>query len=186
MKKFMLIAVMMVAAMSVQAQDEYKNEIGVSYGFGSVSNYASILFEAFTFSSSDQGGFWGPVGLEYYHHVTPVVSVGAIATIAGCNWKKSNDTTYKNAKTTYISVMPSVKFNWLRKEHFGMYSKLAVGPIFINSSSDFNGSKETQSKVKVIGQVSALGMEFGSQVRGFAELGFGEQGILLAGIRYKF
>ncbi len=186
MKKFMLIAAMMIAAMSVNAQDEYKNEIGVSYGVGSVSNYASILLEAFTFSSDDQGGFWGPIALEYYHHVSPVISVGAVGTIAGCSWSKSSDTSYKNAKTTYISLMPSVKFSWLRKEHFGMYSKLAAGAIFINSSADYNGKNDTESSVKFMGQVSALGMEFGSQVRGFVELGFGEQGILLAGLRCKF
>jgi len=186
MKKFMLIAAMMVAAMSVNAQDEYKNEIGVSYGVGSVSNYASILFEAFTFSASDQGGFWGPIALEYYHHVSPVISVGAIGSVAGCTWSKSDDSVFKNAKTTYISVMPSVKFSWLRKAHFGMYSKLAAGAIFINSSADKNGSKESDSAVRFMGQVSALGMEFGSQLRGFVELGFGEQGILLAGLRCKF
>jgi len=182
----MLIAAMMIAAMSVNAQDEYKNEIGVSYGVGSISNYASILFEAFTFSASDQSGFWGPIALEYYHHLTPSISLGAVGAISGCSWKKDNDSVYKNAKTTYISLMPSVKFSWLRKSHFGMYSKLAAGAIFINSSTDRNGSSESDSNVKFIGQVSALGMEFGSQVRGFVELGFGEQGILLAGLRCKF
>jgi hypothetical protein len=35
-------------------------------------------------------------------------------------------------------------------------------------------------------QVSALGVEFGGKFRGFAELGVGDQGILQAGIRYKF
>jgi hypothetical protein len=29
-------------------------------------------------------------------------------------------------------------------------------------------------------------LEFGSQIRGFAELGVGEQGFLLGGVRYKF
>ena len=36
-------------------------------------------------------------------------------------------------------------------------------------------------------QVSAIGAEFGNQsVRGFAELGFGELGVALIGVRYKF
>ena len=34
--------------------------------------------------------------------------------------------------------------------------------------------------------LSALGVEFGSNIRGFAELGFGEKGVLCAGLRYKF
>lgn len=35
-------------------------------------------------------------------------------------------------------------------------------------------------------QLSVLGAEFGGKFRGFAELGVGDQGILQAGIRYKF
>ena len=35
-------------------------------------------------------------------------------------------------------------------------------------------------------QASLLGVEFGGAFRGFVELGFGEQGIALAGLRYKF
>ena len=37
-----------------------------------------------------------------------------------------------------------------------------------------------------MGHVSALGAEFGSQFRGFVELGFGERGVVTAGVRYKF
>ena len=35
-------------------------------------------------------------------------------------------------------------------------------------------------------QLSVLGAEFGGKFRGFAELGIGDQGLLQAGIRYKF
>ena len=34
--------------------------------------------------------------------------------------------------------------------------------------------------------VSALGMEFGGPFRGCVESGFGERGMLTAGVRYKF
>ena len=101
----------MVASVSANAQnDDLKNEIGVFYGFGSASTYTSIIGGAFSaaFSSSDQGGFWGPAGVEYYHHVTPAIALGGIGTVAGCNWGDDN------FNSTYISVMPSVKFNWLR------------------------------------------------------------------------
>jgi hypothetical protein len=38
-----------------------------------------------------------------------------------------------------------------------------------------------------MGQLTALGAEFGSQqLRGFAELGFGERGMITLGLRYKF
>ena len=114
MKKLMMIATLLVASVSAYAQnDDLKNEIGVFYGFESASSYSSIISGAFVsaFSSSSRGGKWGPIGIEYYHHVTPIIGLGAVGTIAGCNWGDDELT------STYISVMPSVKFNWLRKKH---------------------------------------------------------------------
>ncbi len=183
MKKLLFFAAMMVVSLTANAQnDELKNEIGVFYGFASASNIVSTVGQAFNFSADDQTGFWGPIGVEYYHHVTPVVAVGAIGELAGCKWSGKSD-----YKTTYITVMPSVKFNWLRKDHFGMYSSLSAGLMF--ASHSYNGSasdvkSETQSKF--MAHATAVGIEFGGAFRGFAELGFGEKGVLCAGLRYKF
>jgi hypothetical protein len=35
-------------------------------------------------------------------------------------------------------------------------------------------------------QLSLLGLEFGSSIRAFAEVGMGEQGIVLGGVRVRF
>jgi len=63
-----------------------------------------------------------------------------------------------------------------------MYSKLALG-VLIGSDS---GEPNDKTTAALGWQASAVGAEFGSSFRGFVELGFGEQGILLAGLRYKF
>ena len=179
----MMIAAMLVAAVTVQAQDDdLQNEIGVYYGFGAASDIVSTIGTAFSFNHSDQSGFWGPVGVEYYYHVTPGVAVGAMASIAGCTWSKNAD-----ASSKYITVMPSVKFNWLRKEHFGMYSSLSAGVMFFHTSvKDENGKDQSENMTKFMAHVTALGAEFGGPFCGFAEIGFGERGILTAGVRYKF
>ena len=187
MKKILMIAAMMIAAVSVQAQnDDLKNEIGAYYGFGSASNVVSTVAGAFTFSSSDQTGFWGPVGIEYYRHVSPVVAIGAMASVAGCKYKEGI------AKSTYYAVMPAVKFNYLRRNHFGLYSGLAAGVLFSHStmnSTTSTGASEnkTDNGTFFMFQITGIGAEFGGQrLRGFGELGFGERGVLCAGIRYKF
>jgi hypothetical protein len=94
------------------------------------------------------------------------------------------------SKNSYLTLMPAVKFDWLRKKNFGMYSKLAVGATLRNEKYDSNtssGKDYNDSEVHVNWQVSLVGIEAGSPtIRGFAELGFGEQGIILAGVRYKF
>lgn len=181
MRKILFLAAMMVASLTANAQnDELKNEIGVFYGFGSASNIVSSVGQAFNFSSSDQSGFWGPIGIEFYHHVTPVVAVGAIGELAGCSWKS-------DYKSTYITVMPSVKFNWMRKDHFGMYSSLSAGIMIANNSYSGSASDvKSDNQTKFMAHATAVGIEFGGAFRGFAELGFGEKGVLCAGLRYKF
>ena len=191
MKKILIMVVAaMMATVSVQAQDS-KHEIGVFYGFDSASNIFSIVTSAISAAAGDQSSFWGPVGVEYYYHVSPVVGVGAVAAYAGC--KAEDEKTHKDDLTeTFITVMPSVKFNWLRKKNFGMYSALSAGVMFASvkcndnaKAADSNAKDETVTSFMF--QATALGAEFGGeQFRGFVEAGVGEKGLICAGLRYKF
>ncbi|MBO4891211.1 MAG: hypothetical protein J5502_01270 [Prevotella sp.] len=192
MKKYLVMVVAaMMATVSVNAQDELKHEVGVFYGFESASNILSILTSSISAAAGDQSSFWGPIGAEYYYHVSPVVGVGAVAAYAGC--KAEDEKTGQNDLTeTYLTVMPSVKFNWLRKKNFGMYSALSAGVMFCSISCNDN-AKANDPKAKdetltaFIFQATALGAEFGGeQFRGFVEAGLGEKGLLCAGLRYKF
>ena len=182
MKKLMFIATMLVAALTASAQnDDLKDEIGVYYGFGSASDLFSTFSQIFTFEG-DQESFWGPVGVEYYHHVTPVVALGGIASIAGCKWGKDTDYSSK-----YITVMPSVKFNWYRRDHSGLYSSLSAGAMFMNHNVEDSHVKDSKSTTWFMWHVTALGYEVGGEAfRGFGELGLGEKGLVCLGLRYKF
>ena len=183
--------VAMMATVNVNAQDELKNEFGVFYGLGSASDILSMITSSISAAAGDQSSFWGPIGVEYYYHTSPVVAVGAVAEYANC--KAEDKETHKDDLTeTFITVMPSVKFNWLRKKYFGMYSALSAGVMFFSVSCNDN-AKASDPKAKdetitsFIFQATALGMEFGgTQFRGFVEAGLGEKGMLCAGLRYKF
>ncbi|MBO4719383.1 MAG: hypothetical protein J5658_05865 [Prevotella sp.] len=190
MKKIILTMCVALFGMGVQAQEQ-KHEIGVFYGFESASNIFSIFTSAISAAAGDQSSFWGPIGLEYYYHVSPVVGVGAVAAYAGC--KAEDEKTHKDDLTeTFVTVMPSVKFNWLRKKNFGMYSALSAGAMFASvkcndnaKAADSNAKDETVTVFMF--QATALGAEFGGeQFRGFIEAGAGEKGLLCAGLRYKF
>jgi hypothetical protein len=90
------------------------------------------------------------------------------------------------AKHNNISIMPSVKFHWVRTKNFGFYSKIGAGATFSNESQE-GDTKYTKSEVFFNFDVTPIGLDAGSQAfRGFLELGMGEQGILCAGLRYKF
>ena len=191
MKKILvMLVVALMTTMNVVAQDDTKHEIGVYYGFASASDILSTITSSISAAAGDQSSFFGPIGVEYYYRISPVVAVGGLASYATC--KAEDKKTKKDDLTeSFITIMPSVKFNWLRNNGFGMYSALSAGVMFLSVSfddsvkaADPDAQKET--KAKFMFHATALGVEFGGNLRGFAELGFGEKGVLCAGLRYKF
>jgi len=192
MKKILvMVAVAMMTAVSVQAQDELKHEVGVFHGFESASNVFSVITSSISAAAGDQSSFWGPIGVEYYYHLSPAVSLGAVTALAGC--KAEDEKTRQDDLTEkFITVMPSVKFNWLRKKNFGMYSALSAGLMFVSIKCNDNAKAadpdaKDETFTSFMFQATALGVEFGSQqLRGFVEAGVGEKGVICAGLRYKF
>ena len=84
---------------------------------------------------------------------------------------------------SYFTLMPAVKFDWFQSKTFGVYSKLGAGATIRSEK----GGDENESALHFNWQASLLGLELGShQIRGFVEVGVGEQGIGLVGLRYKF
>ena len=121
--------------------------------------------------------------------------MGAVAVLA-TNHQNGfrNNVQSSHTTRTYFSFMPSVKLNWLRKHNWGLYSKVAAGATYIRFAQDDydDNGKKTNEKRTVNDlmfnfQASLIGIEAGGQnVRGFIELGVGEQGVALAGVRCKF
>ena len=207
-------------------KDEVAISIGAgtnSQIFSAFSNLFSALGEVLITSVGTAGFYTGhtsydnekyipPISIEYFHHMNKTVSVGAIGCFNGYtsdmffNWQQNRgDGTSTNkvkdkigvAKKYYATLMPAVKFDWVRTKNFGVYSKVGIGLTYMyekeiqktDDTGEDIGDKKIHSESRFMGnfQASLLGIEAGSQkIRGFAELGCGEQGILLAGLRYKF
>lgn len=141
------------------------------------------------------------VSLEYFRRVSKVVAIGGFVAFNGLNrdmlltWK-DNSTGKKTEKKTgearrrNFSILPTAKFDWFRKHYFGMYSKVGIGISIMNETQkdDMKGGTDfSDTSVIPNYQLTLLGMEGGSsRLRLFAELGTGEQGIILAGVRAKF
>jgi len=200
MKRMIIMAVAaLIATMNINAQAGYdtKHEIGITYGAGCnsdiISSFGGALGSALAGSRSENETHFGTIALEYFYHATEVIGVGAIAGFAQNKediYFRNSDSKMGKNNDTYITIMPSVKFNWLRKDHFGMYSKLAAGVMFskFKYESDKNSDNDdSTNETKFNWQASLIGAEVGgANLRAFAELGFGEQGIILGGIRCKF
>ena len=198
MKKIILmVAVAMMTAMNVNAQNEnLHHELSLSYGFGSIAQFGDGIGEglglAFTNTEYDDGSIVGPITLEYFYHFNnPRLAIGGSFTYS----KWDSDVLVRNSQTkvgernrNFFSVMPAFKSYWVNKNHFGLYSKVAAGIGFLQcTDNDFETHvKKDDNGCYFMFQLSFIGVEFGSKFRGFAEAGIGDQGFIQAGIRYKF
>ena len=194
-KLTLLILAAMMGTTGMKAQngyDETKQEVAVGLGVLPNSQFLDMFEKvggALAGAKFENEKFFGPISAEYFYHVKPWLGLGGIIV-----YGQNKQDTYLNHemigknKNTYITLMPAAKFDWLHKQHFGMYSKLALGATLRNEKYDrLDGRNSSDSELHVNWQISPLGLEAGSPtVRGFVELGFGEQGIALAGLRYKF
>ncbi len=138
---------------------------------------------------------------EYYYHVNKVVALGGVFAFNGVKrdmymeWTENNNGTHHRDKVgkavrRNFTLLPSVKFDWLRREHFDMYSKVGIGATWMHQTQkdDADGGTDySEDDVIFNFQLTGIGMEAGSEKwRGFLELGMGEQGIALMGVKYKF
>ena len=179
MKNKILLAVALVAcafmSMPAQAQDEEepRHEIAVSYGFMPNSIWIDIFSKiggGIFGESSKNDHYVGPLGLEYYYHTSPLVGVGAVAVFANNNEDSFRKEQIKNHRLrSYYTLMPSVKFNWLRKDIWGLYSKVAVGASVArfsdqayNENGKLTGEKNITNDVFFNFQASLIGVEVGS------------------------
>lgn len=174
-KLFIISALVLAASLSLSAQNGWKHEIGISYGLGALTDVSSSYLSGIF--SGKQTNYIGAFGAEYFYRPKSALGVGLVGTFSTCKWSDSN-----KARSKYFAIMPAVKYNWLNRDRFSMYSKLALGVLIGSDSGDPND----KTTAALGWQASAVGAEFGNSFRGFVELGFGEQGILLAGLRYKF
>ena len=162
---------------NAQDEEETRHEVAISYGVMPNSIWVDVFTDVIkAYFGETQDG---------YKYVGPITSNNENGYF--------DDEQITHTAKTYFSFMPSVKFNWLRKKNWGMYSKLAAGATYINFDQDEyedgkkTGDKTTARDLMFNFQASFLGVEAGNNhVRGFLELGVGEQGIALAGLRYKF
>ena len=207
-----LITALLLTCTSMQAQNvSSRHEIGVSYG------YPTIAFAMFVDSDpscphAEQAFYendrnFGPLSLEYFYRISRWISVGGVFTYI--NRQKDivqGKVQIGDFTERYYALMPSIKFNWVRSKHFGLYSKLVAGPclhtktdkvdsstMIISCGPDYSRTtfidhcdEYTDRKVGLIGQVTPLGIEAGGRLRVFGELGVGIQGVFNAGLRYQF
>ena len=184
------VALMSVSGVMAQNDDFCRHEVAVSYGAASNSQWINAL-EHITTVAVPLGGmkyeneeYTGPFSVEYFYHPSKMIGLGGIF-VYGKNSQDvmSGSTKIDELTQAYYTLMPAAKFDWYNSKCFGVYSKLGAG---VTIRSEKYGD-ESDNVLHFNWQASLIGLEVGSrQIRAFGELGVGEQGIGLIGLRYKF
>ena len=189
-----------------------EDEIGLSYGYFTMPHSIILLGGALGTGLSlgaarmSKCVSTGALTVEYMHYIHPHVAFGALLgfedVIMAFDKYAGKDgggnAIYEPGKpghTIVISPMGGAKFPWFYKSHFSMYSKFAAGLMLMHQTGaeySEKGSEETQksesnTSVNVAFQVNPVCLDFGGgRFRGFAEFGYGNQGICTAGVRWIF
>ena len=144
--------------------------------------------------------------VQYLYRVSPNLEIGGAVTYQHTSYTlsvKNKDTgayddVAKN-RNNYFTVMPTVKASWFDRKNISLYSKVAAGVCIAFKDSKVKSGvsdedaktllKEVETKkgTRFGYQVSPIGCEFGSKnIRAFVELGYGFQGLGLAGLSIQF
>ena len=144
--------------------------------------------------------------VQYLYRVSPNLKIGGAVTYQHTSYTlsvKNKDTgAYEDVaknRNNYFTVMPTVKASWFDKKNISLYSKVAAGVCIAFKDSKVKSGvsdedaktllKEVETKkgTRFGYQVSPIGCEFGSKnIRAFVELGYGFQGLGLAGLSIQF
>ena len=203
-----LITALLLACASMQAQNvSSRHEIGVSYGYPTIA--IGMFVDSNRNCSYVEDGFYcndkdfGPLSVEYYYRFTPLISAGGVFTLI--DRRKDivdNKTKVGDYTERFYAAMPAIKFSWARGEFITLFSKLALGPCLHNKTDKiymqaqrfgntvspvYDVTEEhSSSHLGLLGQITLLGIEIGSRLKVFGELGIGAQGVYNVGLRYKF
>lgn len=151
------------------------------------------------YSYSDKSEF-PALSVEYYYRLSKVVGIGGFFAyndlkrdmfldITDSQGKRTRSEKEGVAKRSNFSIIPAVKIDYLRTKNFGMYAKFGLGlsMMYEKQKDDKVGKVYSHTDYNVNFQASLLGLEAGlPNLRAFLELGMGEQGIGVLGLRYKF
>ncbi len=192
-KVFLLILLIFVVSLAKAENNFKKNEISVSYGIGSTAQLRDLSLNvltvfAFTLKSAQ---YYGPYSIEYNHRISKTVALGGIFSyVHSAGDIRFFGETVGTARDHYYTFIPAAKLYWVNGKNFALYSKVGIGLTLRTSTEMYKENdsqgKATSHKVLLDGQASYFGIEAGTKLCGFAELGAGQQGFLLGGLRYKF
>ena len=200
MKKVVLLtAAVFLFAASMNAQSR-KSEIDLGVGVGSsnqiVGIMSDVIVSGLTGLKMENSSYIGAWHLGYKYSLSDRFAIGPVlaldrgtSDIGGEIIVGGDGIMRPSGKFTsnYYTLAVEGDYKYVNSDKFKLYSLVGVGATMLNQTYNPDaGDNKSQSKTFFNGQITPIGIKFGSSVGVFAELGFGYKGIVCAGIFYRF
>jgi hypothetical protein len=202
MKTFIssLIFSVLFFSIPVFSQHNYQQPVpmtNVNEVYGGYGLYSIYVFTQQTNAHKDQSGFTknslvntaGTFLAGYSRNFNKVFSMGFLASYSNVYWEETGYSTSGDVSKyndVVLSGIVKLTFSYVNKPSFKMYSGFGIGVSVINSTSTLDGTSYYDRKIRPAGQLTLMGIRAGHKLGGFGEFGFGTNGIICAGISYRF
>lgn len=171
-KLFTTLAVAFLAIGSVSAQ---KTEITVGYG-GYTQQDAMDMHDNW----SGVNTAWGAVTAGVNFQASPKLWIGPSYTFSSATVGHGP----QHSNVAYHSVMLNGRYQYYRNGDFKMYGKAGLG---VDITHLMQKGRDSYNKCYVAFQVTPVGAEYtvANGIDLYGELGFGAQGLLQVGVKFK-
>ncbi|MCM1519558.1 MAG: porin family protein [Lachnoclostridium sp.] len=168
MKKFFLT---IIAALGIAATaSAISPELQLGYG-GYTQMDATDMHDGGKINNA-----WGAITAGINFHVMPKFDLGVSYTFSSADFKHSDHTAY------YHVIMLNGRYQYFRNSIVKLYAHLGIGADITHFSYTDDNKGYFAFQIAPIGAQVDLSRNFAM----YGELGFGAQGLLQVGVRYKF
>ena len=186
-KKTLLVSLLLLSTGVITAQKEFKrNELSFVYGYHPTSDWIDLFSDGISSivgMNTKNNKSLGAVSVMYNYRINRIFGIGAAVSYSNHNKDLFiGDEEAGKRKLDYITVLPRVKAEWFHSDVVTMYSSVAIGATL--TVDDIDGDKDESTRIAW--QFSPFGIEIGRKVAGFAEVGIGQLGIAMEGLRFRF
>ncbi len=202
MKKILVSGLIIVLLFTVSSHKAHSQTIGhdheftVGAGFVTTDQILGVFIDIVrtlgTLGNvqSDNVNFTGALYLNYKYYFTPRLAAGlSVVTDKARGDLVNNDNEVLGSfDRRAFTLAPEVSLSYVNRKSFRMYGLIGAGYTFGSekSTNELGEDNYTADYNHFNFQVSPLGFRLGKQIGAFAEIGFGYEGILNAGISGYF
>ena len=144
----------------------------------------AIAFDASPWSYVQYRYSTPAISATYHYRLRDWLWIGGFASYTGVFSDNVIDGVCYDLQEHFVIVSPSIRASFLNKKYVTLYAGLSCSAMWriVNDAA----TSLPKSTPHIAGQITTFGISVGKKWFGYAELGYGNRGIISAGFGYKF